>query len=290
VFYNTEPTGSHSLCKSKARLKTIAANLGRGQPLVDPFQQGKFGRCKRTLGRKSATSPGADHAGHSGPWPFYLFLLYIRYLQVVFTFVDFISRFLPSKDTPLKMWSWHPSEDCLSVPQGSMAEYGVDQPWDLPGPTDKAIGPEASTIPPTRKIPEAEWQFHKEEIRVLFLDENKTRDEVMAAMEKTYGFQARYVDRDLFAVHLTSFANSPCNSKAQYIRRLEKWGFKKYSTSEEWKSISRKIQKRNLEGKESDTFINGRLVPLKKVKKEVSRHSRPSWQWATGMLVSKHCK
>jgi hypothetical protein len=37
-------------------------------------------------------------------------------------------------------------------------------------------------------------------------------------------------------------------------------------------------QRRNLEDKESDTYVKGKLIPRKKVKKEVSRHSLLSWQ------------
>lgn len=69
-----------------------------------------------------------------------------------------------------------------------------------------------------------------------------------------------------------------CNSKAQYIRKFEQWGFKKNSTDEKWKYVAHKLQKRDLEGKESDIYVNGKLVTRKKVKKEVSRHSLPSWQ------------
>ncbi|KAE8442754.1 hypothetical protein EG329_002894 [Mollisiaceae sp. DMI_Dod_QoI] len=138
-----------------------------------------------------------------------------------------------------------------------MAEYGVTQPWDLQGPTDEATVPGTSIISNARKIPDAEWQLYKEEIRVLYMEENKTLEEAMATMETTHGFKA---------------------SKAQYIRKLDKWGLKKHSTKEKWEYISQKLQKRKLEGKESDTFINGKLVPLKKVKKETSRHALPSWQ------------
>lgn len=129
----------------------------------------------------------------------------------------------------------------------------------------------------TRKIPEAEWQVYKEEMEVLFLTENKSMEEVMAAMGKTHGFQARFVDHSPLIFYLTSGADR-FNSKPQYIRKFKQWGFKKNSTDEDWKFIARKLQKRNLEGKESNTYINGKLVPRKKLKREVSRHSLPSWQ------------
>jgi hypothetical protein len=82
-------------------------------------------------------------------------------------------------------------------------------------------------------------------------------------------------------IPLFSFVDQ-CNSNAQYIGKLDQWGFKKNSTDEKWKFIARTLEKRELDGKESDTYINGKLVPRKRVKKEVSRHCLPSWQ-ATAM-------
>lgn len=55
------------------------------------------------------------------------------------------------------------------------------------------ISPEPLKMPDTRKIPETEWEAYKEEIKALYLTQNKTRGEVMAVMEKTHGFQARCV-------------------------------------------------------------------------------------------------
>jgi hypothetical protein len=44
----------------------------------------------------------------------------------------------------------------------------------------------------TRKNTDAEWEVHKRDIETLYLAENKTRDEVMQAMEETHGFRARF--------------------------------------------------------------------------------------------------
>lgn len=99
----------------------------------------------------------------------------------------------------------------------------------------------------------------------------------MTAMEKTHGFRARCANHRLLIIGLISFANR-YNSKSQYIRRFEQWGFKKNFTDEEWKFIARQSQKRTLEGKDSDVYRDNRLVPRKKVKKEILRHTPPSWQ------------
>jgi hypothetical protein len=37
------------------------------------------------------------------------------------------------------------------------------------------------------------------------------------------------------------------------------------------------LEKRKQEGKESDTYINGKLIPNKKVQREISRYSLPSY-------------
>jgi len=67
------------------------------------------------------------------------------------------------------------------------------------------------------------------------------------------------------------------NSKAQYVRQLKKWGFSKSLSEQSWKNIDGRIRKRELEGKESEIYINGTLIPSKKLKKEISRHVRPSF-------------
>jgi len=81
----------------------------------------------------------------------------------------------------------------------------------------------------------------------------------------------------------------PHCSKAQYIRKFKQWNFEKNSTKEKWKFIARCLKKRKLDGKESETYINGKLIPRKKVKKEVSRYYMPSTQQIsdTGMISKK---
>jgi hypothetical protein len=93
----------------------------------------------------------------------------------------------------LDKWSWYSSEWYLSMPGELMAGFGDGEPWELPSLADETAAIEPSTMSDTRKVPEDEWQVYKEEIRAMYLSENKSREEVMAAMEKTYGFRARFV-------------------------------------------------------------------------------------------------
>jgi hypothetical protein len=80
------------------------------------------------------------------------------------------------------------------MPQEPMAGFEVSEPCELPGPADESNATESSMMSDTRKIPEDEWLVYKEEIQFLYLTESKSREEVMAAMKKTYGFQARFAD------------------------------------------------------------------------------------------------
>lgn len=47
----------------------------------------------------------------------------------------------------------------------------------------------------------------------------------------------------------------------------------KNSTNEKWKFAASQIEKRKLEGKETEILINGTLVPSKKLKKEMARYA-----------------
>jgi hypothetical protein len=72
------------------------------------------------------------------------------------------------------------------------------------------------------------------------------------------------------------------NSKAQYEDQLKKWDMRKNLKASEWKYVAHRMQKRKREGLESDIYVHDTLVPPKKVKKEVSRHSIPTY--FSGML------
>ena len=62
------------------------------------------------------------------------------------------------------------------------------------------------------------------------------------------------------------------NSKAQYETQLKKWNIRKNLTNEEWNYTLLQVRKRKFDGKESDVYLNGRVVPEKRIKKEMSRH------------------
>ncbi|KAJ4172333.1 hypothetical protein NW754_002525 [Fusarium falciforme] len=47
----------------------------------------------------------------------------------------------------------------------------------------------------------------------------------------------------------------------------------KNSTNQKWKVAAQQVQKRKLEGKETEILINGRLIPWKKLRKETARYT-----------------
>ncbi|KAL6355474.1 hypothetical protein LRP88_11065 [Fusarium phalaenopsidis] len=70
--------------------------------------------------------------------------------------------------------------------------------------------------------------------------------------------------------------------KAQYVRKLKNWGMEKNSTNQKWKAAAQQVQKRKLEGKETDILINGRLIPWKKLRKETARYTGPQSDMTEG--------
>ncbi|KAH6613402.1 ankyrin repeat-containing domain protein [Chaetomium tenue] len=103
---------------------------------------------------------------------------------------------------------------------------------------------------PPRRISPAEWDSHKDAISTAYL--TKTLGEVITHIGDTYGFYA---------------------TKAQYVRKLKQWGLEKNSTKEKWEFAASQVQKRRLEGKDTEVIINGRPVPAKKLKKEMARYA-----------------
>ncbi|KAI2627703.1 ankyrin repeat-containing domain protein [Hypoxylon sp. NC1633] len=85
----------------------------------------------------------------------------------------------------------------------------------------------------TRIIFQEEWETHKPTISSMYLQEDLTLTEVMGRMRNDHGFDARRTPPEYIAFQ---------------------------------------TQKRKLEGKETEVLIDGKHVPIKKLKKEISRH------------------
>ncbi|KAH6718728.1 ankyrin repeat-containing domain protein [Leptodontidium sp. MPI-SDFR-AT-0119] len=103
-------------------------------------------------------------------------------------------------------------------------------------------------------LTEDDWNSHKATIRSLYLTENlklQGPGGVMQEMLTKYGFNA---------------------TKAQYERRFKKWKFQKNKTKDVWEAVAREVTKRKRDSKDSEVRIGGEVVPVKKLKKELSRY------------------
>ncbi|KAF5021514.1 hypothetical protein F66182_6457 [Fusarium sp. NRRL 66182] len=121
----------------------------------------------------------------------------------------------------------------------------------------------SATIPRATKIPDAHWENHKEQIRVLYLDQDKSPDQLVLMLLSSQADMASLLRR------------------AQYIGRLRKWNFKKYSNKAGWEYAEAQVRKRKTElGKETELVMNGKPISDKKRKKEFGRYAAP---WAYGL-------
>ncbi|KAI1120591.1 ankyrin repeat-containing domain protein [Nemania abortiva] len=94
-----------------------------------------------------------------------------------------------------------------------------------------------------------DWDQHKAIITHLYLLENRSLYEVIEYMKHKHNFD---------------------KNKAQYEYQFRKWGTKKNSKKEEWKSISRQLEKR--EGKKTEVIKFGIPLSPSKVRKGIQRY------------------
>jgi hypothetical protein len=69
----------------------------------------------------------------------------------------------------------------------------------------------------------------------------------------------------------TNDTRPTCSRKAQYERYFKEWGFRKKRTKDAYKVVRQKIESRKKRGRESDVYLDGELMPRKKLQKEISR-------------------
>ncbi|RSM14962.1 hypothetical protein CEP52_001098 [Fusarium oligoseptatum] len=109
------------------------------------------------------------------------------------------------------------------------------------------------------RIPNAQWEKHKPTIHELYISQEKKLEDVIKLMVDDHGFQP---------------------TKAQYVRKLESWGFKKNSSKEKWEHAAAMVRKRKSEGKETELQMNGKVISTKKLRKEFGRYAyMQSFSW-----------
>ncbi|KAJ4256704.1 hypothetical protein NW762_008800 [Fusarium torreyae] len=107
-------------------------------------------------------------------------------------------------------------------------------------------------MPQSARIPPAVWEAQKDRIASLYVDQDKTLDEVIKYMAEQHDFHA---------------------SKPQYIRKVTvNWKLRKNSKKEEWEHASALVSKRKAEGKVTRLMMNGKIISNKKRKKEMTRY------------------
>ena len=77
-------------------------------------------------------------------------------------------------------------------------------------------------------------------------------------------------------ISLTMEARGFPASPSQYTRQFKKWRLSKNATEEEWKYVSKALNRRSLLGKTSVVLMHGQEVSAAKIRKETRRHHRPS--------------
>jgi hypothetical protein len=80
------------------------------------------------------------------------------------------------------------------------------------------------------------------------------------------------MQRNFFRKLLICIKADSLVSKSQYERQFKKWHFRKNLKNAEWNAVNVHLSKRKRDGKESDLYVDGILVPRKKVQKETSRN------------------
>ncbi|KAG4275871.1 hypothetical protein FPRO04_07990 [Fusarium proliferatum] len=106
-------------------------------------------------------------------------------------------------------------------------------------------------MPKTARIPSDLWEAQRPRITELYVDQDKTLDEVIQIMAES-GFHA---------------------TKPQYIRKVNvNWKLQKNYTKEKWRHIIALVEKRKAEGKLTEISIHGHAVSEKKMKKELRRY------------------
>jgi hypothetical protein len=128
---------------------------------------------------------------------------------------------------------------------------------------------------PYRGPTDEDWERWKNAIHTLYILEDRKLggpDGVKETMENRHNFKARYVVNDEDRLVVPAADHEDNGSESQYHRRLDRWGFNKKLTAQNWRIVDSKFRKRKADGKKSEMFYQGLLVPAAKVRREISRH------------------
>ncbi|KAH7486234.1 hypothetical protein FOMA001_g4206 [Fusarium oxysporum f. sp. matthiolae] len=106
-------------------------------------------------------------------------------------------------------------------------------------------------MPQAQRISSALWEAQRSRITELYVNQDKTLDEVIQIMAET-NFHA---------------------TKPQYIRKVNvNWKLQKNYTKEKWRHAGVLVEKRQAEGKLTELSIDGKVISEKRRKKELRRY------------------
>ncbi|KAL9097274.1 MAG: hypothetical protein Q9165_000701 [Trypethelium subeluteriae] len=115
-----------------------------------------------------------------------------------------------------------------------------------------------SLTPVVTDITEGDWTRFKGEIRRLYLTEGRKLEGeggVRNEMKRWYNFD---------------------QTKSQYESHFRNWRFRKNIKRTDWETVKQKVLRRRQAGKDSDVYIDGALVPARKLRKELRRYGTGS--------------
>ena len=126
-----------------------------------------------------------------------------------------------------------------------------------------------SLVPVNGTPEDAEWDAQKSTIQKLYISEDRSLEAVKEIMASSHHFCARYY----MSWRRPKWTIADVSSKSQYERHFKQWKMRKNLKSHEWKAVHHHTSKRKHSGKESDLYVDGVLIPNKKVRKETLRNS-----------------
>lgn len=117
------------------------------------------------------------------------------------------------------------------------------------------------------------WFDHKEVLHRLFIEENKTLKQVKEVMESQFEFPemtwvAALLPLPRCAIEPRSPSRSGRLSKYEVALR-DHLKLRKNRKGSDWRTIGRQLEKRKLEGKETEVIIDNVPVDTKRLKKRV---------------------
>ncbi|KIW22439.1 uncharacterized protein PV07_12324 [Cladophialophora immunda] len=110
------------------------------------------------------------------------------------------------------------------------------------------------------KISNDDWRKHKATICRLYKDEDMPMTRLIRVMSEKHCFDA---------------------SKPQYMRQFRAWGVRKNQKGDFWKDLSRLLKNMKLNVADVDVFFNERLIPERKLRKQLPRYDLPTWTQTT---------